>query len=83
MTQPNEGGGSSPAKPPAPKDKATVEVLTVVEFTHEDPILGGTRHDLGVVVGVDDQGVDVVPLAGHRVRVSSDDVARLTADALG
>jgi hypothetical protein len=75
---------NSPAKPPAaPKDKTPVELLTVVEYSHEDPVLGGARHDIGVVVGVDDQGVDVVPLAGHRVRVSPDDVARLTVDALG
>lgn len=59
---------------------AAVSMLDVVEYDHHDPILGGKRRELGVVVGVDEQGVDIVPLAGHRVRAKADEVTRLTVD---
>jgi hypothetical protein len=80
---PEQDGG--PPKPPSGKDKpAPVEVLDVVKYIHRDPLLvDGERPELGVVVGVDEHGVDVVPLAGHSVRVGVDEVARLTADSLG
>jgi len=67
----NEGGSAT---------QRAVDVLDVVDYLHRDPILGGERRELGVVVGVDGQGVDVVPLTGHRVRVKADDVKRLSAD---
>jgi hypothetical protein len=75
---------NQPAKPPAKEKPSgeTPEVLSVVAFSYEDPILGGERRELGVVVGVDDQGVDVVPLAGHHVRVAPDAVSRLSIDDL-
>ena len=75
MTQPNPGDSEGKAKA-----KASVGVLDVVEYTHTDPILGGERRELGVVVGVDDQGIDVVPLAAHRVRASAGDAKRLSVD---
>jgi hypothetical protein len=76
---------NTPAPAPAPgKAKAATatappELLTVVQFSHVDPIFDVVREGIGVVVGADDQGVDVVPLAGHRLRVSADDVDQLTA----
>ena len=92
MTQPNPDD-NSPKPPAAPKPPAdpkppaksegSVSVLDVVEYVHHDPLLGGEQRELGVVVGVDDQGVDVVPLAGHRVRVGADKVSRLPVDDLG
>jgi hypothetical protein len=70
------------AEAAAANEGAELAVLAVVQFTHEDPIFNVTRDAIGVVVGIDDQGVDVVPLAGHRLRVNSEDVYPLHADEL-
>jgi hypothetical protein len=81
VTQPNpEAEAKAKAEAEAKAKKAAVGVLDVVEYSHVDPILGGERRELGVVVGVDEQGIDVVPLATHRVRASADDAKRLTVD---
>jgi len=81
MTQPNPDDQRAAAEKAAAKKAAgEVSVLDVVEYVHQDPILGGERRELGVVVGVEGQAVHVVPLAGHRVQVTPDDVKRLTAD---
>jgi hypothetical protein len=69
-------------KPAAKHAPAEVAVLDVVEYCHRDPILGGERRQLGVVVAVDGQAVDVVPLEGYRVRTTVDDVTRLDVDAV-
>lgn len=91
MTAPVEGTGPDPAaggpgssgpgtrggKPaPAP---APVDLLSVVRFTHDSPIHRG-RVGVGVVVAVDDQGVDVIPVSHHRLRLARDAVTVVTAD---
>lgn len=86
MTQPNPNdAAAAEAKAKAEaeakaKAKTEVEVLDVVEYNHEDPILGGERKELGVVVAIEGQAVHVVPLAGHRVQVTPADVKRLAVD---
>lgn len=62
----------------AAEEEREVGVLDVVEYVHRDPIFGEESRQLAVVVAVDGQAVDLVPLAHYGVRVSPGDVTRLT-----
>lgn len=88
MTEPSPDA-AAPSPGPAPKDPgkakspakpSAADLLDVVEYSHHDPILGRHSRAIGVVVAIDDQGVTVVPLTHHHVRVDPADVTVVTAD---
>lgn len=80
MTQPNPD--QQPDQPPAdPKPvKPKVKVGDVVSFTRTDPILRSEHRGVGVVVGVDDAGVDVRPVERRHLRLAGDEVSAITGE---
>jgi hypothetical protein len=79
----NSGGGRRRASAAAEGvgAPAAPEVLTVGYFTHRDPILGGSRERLGVVVAVDGDRLHVVPLEHYRVEVDPAEFEPVTTAA--
>jgi hypothetical protein len=76
VTAPTE---QPPAEQPAPPRLRRGQL---VSFRHEDPILGGTYSDVGVVLvaGGDGEPVTVRPLARHDVLVDPGNVQPVSAD---
>lgn len=76
MTAPAGDGARPAAAAAAPKLRRS----QVVEFTAEDPILGGSYTDVGVVLSVDDEQVTIRPLAHHAVLVNPANVRPVSTD---
>jgi hypothetical protein len=58
-----------------------VAVLSVGYFTHRDPILGGERDRVGVVLAVGDR-LQVAPIEHYRIEIDPAEFEPITPDDL-
>jgi len=78
VTAPEQPEGRAAAAANLPKLRRS----QVVQFTHDDPVRGGTFTDVGVVIAVGGEGeaVTIRPLASYDVVVDPANVTPVSVD---